>query len=244
MIGEGLGLAEAQRAHWQSTYTAHPGMYGEQPSRPALYAAEVFGAVGARDVLELGAGRGRDALFFARQDFTVQAADFSRTGLEQLQAAALDQGVGERVTTVVHDVREPLPLPDASVDAVFAHMLLCMALSTEEIHLLVGEVRRVLRPGGAFVYTVRHTGDGLPQFSASLEPGGPPSEPAPPTVTTSSNTVALRCTSSTAAWSTLWPTAGSSTTCTPSRRATCRAACGESPSSCPVFGDPAGGEQS
>ncbi|WP_406301461.1 hypothetical protein OHA61_02445 [Streptomyces sp. NBC_00885] len=34
-----------------------------------------------------------------------------------------------------------------------------MALSTEEIRALVGEVRRVLRPGGVFVYTVRHTGD-------------------------------------------------------------------------------------
>jgi SAM-dependent methyltransferase len=59
----------------------------------------------------------------------------------------------------VHDVREPLPLPEASVDAVFAHMLLCMALSTKEIHALVGEVRRVLRPRGIFIYTVRHTGD-------------------------------------------------------------------------------------
>jgi SAM-dependent methyltransferase len=38
-------------------------------------------------------------------------------------------------------------------------MLLCMALSTKEIQALVGEVRRVLRPGGTFVYTVRHTGD-------------------------------------------------------------------------------------
>jgi SAM-dependent methyltransferase len=45
------------------------------------------------------------------------------------------------------------------VDAVFAHMLLCMALSTDEIHAAVGEIRRVLRPGGMLVYTVRHTGD-------------------------------------------------------------------------------------
>ncbi|WP_327316210.1 class I SAM-dependent methyltransferase [Streptomyces sp. NBC_01235] len=45
------------------------------------------------------------------------------------------------------------------MDAVSAHVLLCMALSTQEIHALVAEVRRVLRPGGAFVYTVRHTGD-------------------------------------------------------------------------------------
>ena len=38
-------------------------------------------------------------------------------------------------------------------------MLLCMALSTKQIHDLVDEIRRVLRPGGRFIYTVRHTGD-------------------------------------------------------------------------------------
>ncbi|MGW3102842.1 class I SAM-dependent methyltransferase [Streptomyces sp. NPDC001100] len=158
-MAEEKDLGEAQRTHWQDTYAAHPGMYGGQPSTPAVRAARVFRNAGARDVLELGAGHGRDALFLAREGFTVQATDFSSTGLEQIHAAARAQGVAERVTTLAHDVRAPLPLPDASVDAVFAHMLLCMALTTSEIHTLVGEVRRVLRPGGVFVYTVRHTGD-------------------------------------------------------------------------------------
>jgi hypothetical protein len=63
------------------------------------------------------------------------------------------------MTTAVHDVREPLALLGASEDAVFAHMLLCMALSTAEIRSLVGEVHRVPRPDGAFVYTVRQAGD-------------------------------------------------------------------------------------
>lgn len=170
-------LADVQRQHWQNTYTAHPGMYGEQPSTAAVHAAEMFRSAGASDVLELGAGHGRDALFFAREGFTVQATDFSPVGLEQMQDAALSQGVEHRVTTAVHDVRDPLPLPDASVDAVFAHMLLCMALSTKEIHALVGEVSRVLRPGGTFVYTVRHTGDahygaGTPHGDDIFEHGG------------------------------------------------------------------------
>ncbi|KOG22577.1 MULTISPECIES: class I SAM-dependent methyltransferase [Streptomyces] len=159
MTGDEENLAEAQRAHWQNTYAAHPGMYGEKPSAPAVHAADVFRAAGARDVLELGAGHGRDALHFAAQGFTVQATDFSPVGLQQLQAAARARGLDQRVSTAVHDVREPLPLPDASVDAVFAHMLLCMALSTKEIQALVDDVARVLRPGGTFVYTVRHTGD-------------------------------------------------------------------------------------
>ncbi|MDK9494439.1 class I SAM-dependent methyltransferase [Streptomyces katrae] len=152
-------LAEAQRKHWQTTYTTHPGMYGEEPSAPAIHAAAVFRSTGAKDVLELGAGHGRDSLHFAHQGFTVQATDFSPTGLQQLKDAAAAQDVADRITTAIHDVREPLPLTDGSCDAVFAHMLLCMALSTKEISALVGEVRRVLRPGGTFVYTVRHTGD-------------------------------------------------------------------------------------
>ncbi|WP_405576488.1 class I SAM-dependent methyltransferase [Streptomyces sp. NBC_01092] len=152
-------LAQAQQEHWQHAYTAHPGMYGEEPSGAAVHAAAVFHAAGARDVLELGAGHGRDALYFAREGFAVQATDFSPVGLQQLQATARTRGVAEQVTVSVHDVREPLALADASVDAVFAHMLLCMALSTREIHAAVDEIHRVLRPSGVFVYTVRHTGD-------------------------------------------------------------------------------------
>ena len=152
-------VAGAQRAHWQETYAEHPRMYGTQPSEAARYAAADFRSAGARTVLELGAGHGRDALFFAREGFTVQATDFSATALGQLTDAARESGLADRIATTVHDVRDPLPLPDSCVDAVFAHLLLCMALSTREIRAAVDEIARVLRPGGLLCYTVRHTGD-------------------------------------------------------------------------------------
>jgi cyclopropane fatty-acyl-phospholipid synthase-like methyltransferase len=69
-------VADAQRAHWQATYTQHPQMYGTEPSEPARHAAEAFRAAGASTVVELGAGHGRDALFFARKGFSVHATDF------------------------------------------------------------------------------------------------------------------------------------------------------------------------
>jgi SAM-dependent methyltransferase len=122
-------------------------------------AARGCGDSGGRRPRGAGAGHGRDALVFARCGFTVQATDFSPTGLEQLRDATLKAGLADRVNTATYDVREALPLTDYSVDAVFAHMLLCMALSTRQIRALVAEVRRVLRHGGVFVYTVRHTGD-------------------------------------------------------------------------------------
>ncbi|MFG2112009.1 SAM-dependent methyltransferase [Streptomyces sp. NPDC048718] len=150
---------DAPRAHWQRIYQENPGMYGEEPSGPARYAAGLFTAAGARDVLELGAGHGRDALYFAAEGFSVRAADFSSEALGQLAERAEARGLAGRVTTALVDVRDPLPFATGSADAMFGHMLLCMDLSTRHIEELVGEIHRVLRPGGTFVYTVRHTGD-------------------------------------------------------------------------------------
>jgi SAM-dependent methyltransferase len=153
------GPADSQCRYWDDTYRAHPQMYGDQPSSAAVYAAGVFKRAGATDILELGAGHGRDAVYFASEGFNVWATDVSSAGIGQLQATAHKYGVADRVSTIIHDIRDPLPLPDSAVDAVYAHMLLCMALSTSEIHAAVDQIRRVLRPRGALIYTVRHTGD-------------------------------------------------------------------------------------
>ncbi|MER7515419.1 class I SAM-dependent methyltransferase [Streptomyces sp. NPDC126499] len=160
---------DEQREHWERTYQEHPEMYGAEPSAPARYAADVFARAGVRDVVELGAGHGRDALWFARRGFSVLATDFSAEGLGRLAENAETEGLAARVGTAVVDVREPLPFRAGSADAVFAHMLLCMDLSTGRIEELVTEVRRTLRPGGTFVYTVRHTGDA--HYGAGLAHG-------------------------------------------------------------------------
>ncbi|MER6366836.1 hypothetical protein ABT255_00360 [Streptomyces mirabilis] len=105
-------VADAQRAHWQATYTQRPQMYGTEPSEPARHAAEVFRTAGASTVLELGAGHGREALFFARKGFTVHATDFSATTLEQLTAAARDPAspTGSRPPSTTYATRCPCPI--------------------------------------------------------------------------------------------------------------------------------------
>lgn len=142
--------------HWETTYEQHPQMYGDEPSEAAELALEL---ADGNDILELGAGHGRDSLHFALKGREVTALDFSSNGLGQAEIAAARRNLGGRLTTLVHDVREPIPLPEDSFDLVFAHMLLCMALTSSEIADLVVEARRVLRPGGLLIYTVRHVGD-------------------------------------------------------------------------------------
>ena len=160
---------EAQREHWQTTFQDNPQMYGSQPSEPGAYALDLFGRAQASDVLELGAGQGRDTQAFLAAGMTVTALDYALQGLDELRTTAEAAGTASRLTTVAHDVREPLPLPDDSVDGVFSHMMFNMALTTTELGALAAEVRRVLRPGGLHVYTVRHTGDA--HYGAGIDHG-------------------------------------------------------------------------
>lgn len=159
MPDDGPAVREAQALHWDAVFAAHPDLYGAEPSAPAREAAELFAASGCTDLLELGAGHGRDSVHFAGLGMRVVAVDLSATALAAATAAADRSGLGAEVVTARLDVRSPLPFAGGSFDACYSHMLFCMALTTAELEALAAEVRRVLRDGGLCVYTVRTVED-------------------------------------------------------------------------------------
>jgi SAM-dependent methyltransferase len=150
---------DEQLDQWSRTYATRTDFLGADASEPALAALARFQGAGVRDLLELGAGQGRDTLLFAHAGLRVVALDYAADGLIRIVDRARAEGVDETIETRVADVREPLPFHDGSFDACYAHMLLSMALTTTEIVALTADVRRVLRPAGLFVYTVRNTSD-------------------------------------------------------------------------------------
>jgi ubiquinone/menaquinone biosynthesis C-methylase UbiE len=160
-----IGL-NSQQDHWNKIYSEESNFFGEEPSFPARKAIEEFRAEGKSKILELGAGQGRDALFFAANGFKVTALDYSENAVETISQKAEKLGLSLVVSAVCHDLRKPLPFKDESFDACYCHMLFCMALCTSELDALFGEVRRVLKRGGLSIYTVRHTGD--PHFGKGI----------------------------------------------------------------------------
>ncbi len=71
---------DAQRDHWQATFEANPKMCGTDPSQPGAYSAELFTQHHIREVLELGAGQGRDTLAVLRAGLKVTALDYAPEG--------------------------------------------------------------------------------------------------------------------------------------------------------------------
>ena len=94
-----------------------------------------------RDVLELGCGTGKNTEWLAERARSVVALDFS----EPMLRRARERVGAVHVRFLQHDVREPWPVPDASVDVVVGNLVL---EHVEDLAPVYAEAARVLRQGG------------------------------------------------------------------------------------------------
>lgn len=129
-----------QRASWDREYSSpHPVWKGP----PVELGMELGGRV-----LELGCGNGKTASVLVRTAAGVVALDFSRKGLEACRNAV----TSSNLEVVRGDLRS-LPFADRSFDGVVASHVLGHLLEAEREEA-VGEILRVLAPGGALVLRV------------------------------------------------------------------------------------------
>jgi len=172
-LEEGSGKIEdvlnRQLEHWETTYSEEPSLYGGRPSFGAERAVQQFKAEGSREILEPGCGHGRDTLFFAQRGLRVYAIDYSKTAIDALTRAAQVSGLCNSIIPMCHDVRKPLPFPSESMDGCYSHMLYCMALTTSQLESLSKEVKRILKPNGLNLFTVRTKED--PHYARGIARG-------------------------------------------------------------------------
>ena len=135
-------------------------MFGLDPSLSAKKALELFKEKNIHKIVEIGAGLGRDTLFFAKNLIHTTALDYSPSGIDVINQKTKKNNLSNYISSKLFDVRQRLPFEDNSIEACYSHMLYCMALTTSDLKKLNNEILRILKPGGINIYTVRHTNDG------------------------------------------------------------------------------------
>jgi SAM-dependent methyltransferase len=126
------------------------GDYRPVGERTVPAAEELVAATGIQSfhrVLEVGAGVGNAARIAARLGAVVTASDFAPSMVEAGRALSAAEGLA--VEWLEADI-EDLPLPDASFDVVLSTFGIECA---PRVGVAVGELHRVLRPGGTLGLT-------------------------------------------------------------------------------------------
>ena len=153
-------ILDQQSQHWEINFSNKPEMFGLEPSVSAIKALKIFKENKINNIIELGAGLGRDSIFFAKNNIKIQALDYSSSGIKIINHKIKKDNLSNYISTKLFDVREKLPFKDNSIDACYSHMLYCMALTIADLQKLNNEIHRILKPNGLNIYTVRHTNDG------------------------------------------------------------------------------------
>ena len=151
---------DQQSQHWEASFSNKSDMFGLEPSNAAIKSLKIFKEKNIKNIIELGAGLGRDTIFFAQNSISVEALDYSPSAIKIIKDKANKNGLLNFVSTKIFDIRKKLPFANNTIDGCFSHMLYCMALSNFDIENLNREIYRVLKPGGINIYTARHIDDG------------------------------------------------------------------------------------
>ena len=152
-------ILNKQQRHWEHKFSKRSEMFGTSPSLAAQKAVKIFKREKFTNILELGAGQGRDTIFFAQNGFNLQVLDYSKSGLNSIIKKAKTMNLSDLISVKYHDIRKSIPFKDATFDCCFSHMLYCMAFTEKELEFLSNNINRVLKFGGLNIYTVRHIDD-------------------------------------------------------------------------------------
>jgi len=141
---------------WNKVYSSENTFFGEEPSNFSLFCFNHMKSNNnVKKILDLGAGHGRDSIFFALNGYEVEAINYSAIAVEILTRTANEKRLP--IKSTVFDVKKgPLPFPDGQFDAVYSHMLLNMHFSEQELHFILSQIRRVLKPRGLNFFSVRN----------------------------------------------------------------------------------------
>ncbi len=166
---------------WDDRYSSADKLWSGQPN-PQLVAQTADLAPG--EALDAGCGEGADAIWLARQGWTVTAVDVSAVALERAAGYAASQRdeIARRITWQREDLRSWAPEPER-FDLVSAQY---MHLPGAEQAWLHDRLAAAVRPGGTLLVVAHHPDDlhvnvgriGRPDMfrsaediAASLQPG-------------------------------------------------------------------------
>lgn len=145
-------LLKGQKKIWDNLYL-DPDYCKPRETKAAKLAVDYFEDNFFDNILELGAGQGRDSRYFMENHMELAVIDYSERGIDNIinKAKSMDF---RGLKSYVLDITEGLPFRENSFDMIFANELYSMAFTDLELERINQELNRVLVAGGYSVFTV------------------------------------------------------------------------------------------
>ena len=99
-------VLDQQSQYWEKNFLSKPEMFGLEPSKAAISTIKTFKEENIKKIVELGAGLGRDTVFFAKNSISVEALDYSPAAIKMINKKSLENNLSSLISNKIFDVRK------------------------------------------------------------------------------------------------------------------------------------------
>jgi cyclopropane fatty-acyl-phospholipid synthase-like methyltransferase len=161
------------RETWDAEYRDHraiPSSDRDAPARAVQALEPLLELEDGSTVLDIGCGNGRNTAHFAGQGHDVIARDLSEEALRLARGRIHRDGIADRVDIGQADVLDGLDIDAGSIDLIIDAYVSCHFLDAVDRRRYWDAVTRVLREGGAVLWTGMSVRDGYYRRLSSSHP--------------------------------------------------------------------------
>lgn len=164
------GGMDEKKHKYQEEYEASKGCFWE--TAPAkyvkLFTETIVLSVAGFDVLDLGAGEGKNAVYLANLGARVTAVDISPLALARFEMQPNFHLCSSNITRINSDILK-VGFMDDRFDLIIAYGILHCLSSSFEIRTFVDQIKRWLKPNGYFIGATFTNQIPPPAFQSYLE---------------------------------------------------------------------------
>jgi len=150
--------------YWNSLYSSKD-FFGTGPTKLAKLAESLLDKK-IMNILEIGCGQGRDAVFFSTLGHNVNGFDISINAVNYIKSIKESMKL-ENLNVFVHDVEKPLPFKDDSFDFIYSNLAL-QFFDLDRLYQILENISSVIKKNSLFLFSTKKFGDKYYDFGKKI----------------------------------------------------------------------------
>ena len=142
--------------YWSDVYST-PNAFGTGPTKLAQMAYNLIKDKPIKNILEIGCGQGRDAIFFSEKNYFIETFDISDNAISFVNKTKESLNL-KNLNAITHDVTKSFPYSDKSFDFVYSNLTL-QFFNSNTLEKIFDNVERVMNDDATILFSTKKKGD-------------------------------------------------------------------------------------
>jgi len=151
--------------YWSDVYSI-PNVFGTGPTKLAEMAYALIKDSHTKNILEIGCGQGRDAIFFSEKGFLVETFDISENAIKFVNKTKESFNL-KNLNAIVHDVNKIFPYHIKSFDFIYSNLAL-QFFDIDSLENIFDNIYRVMKDDATILFSTKKKGDKYYDFGTKI----------------------------------------------------------------------------